>query len=198
MPEPLADSTDLAARLGIALTSAQTARADALLADASAIVRNYTRQTISRSISTIPLEPTAEQWLYLPERPVNEIVAVTVGGAALASGNWQLQNDALFRYDGWAGCYQIANGPVNQPDTIVVEYDHGFDTVPDDIVRIVCKIAAMSYLNPSGYRSASMGAASYTLASETIGTANLDDDDRRVLDAYRRRRRSVTLSAGLL
>lgn len=198
MLTPLAEPTDLADRLGVTFTTAQGIRAAALLADASAVVRNYTRQQFTVGTSTDVLEATADQWLYLPERPVTAIISVGVGGAPLAVGAWQLQNDALYRYDGWGSRFYGSTGGWNQPDTITVTYTHGYAEIPDDIVRTVCKLAETSWVNPQGLRSFTQGDMTATLALETVGSGALDADDRKILDFYRRPRRSVKLSAGIL
>lgn len=198
MLEPLAIPNDLEFRLGITFTTQQLSRATTLIQDASAAVRNYTRQQITVSTDTAVLESTAEQWLYLPQRPVTEVAAVAVAGAPLAVGMWQLQNDALFRHDGWRSRFFGSTGLWNQPDTIAVTYTHGFVELPEDIVRVVCKLAESSWVNPQRLRTALAGGVSVTIDSGSVGIGSLDEDDKRILDAYRRPRRSVVLSAGVL
>lgn len=197
MTEPLASSDDLAARLGVTFSGDEADRAEALLADASALVRNYTQQNITRvTDDTALLEATTETLLYLPQRPVISVAAVSVAGAALAVGDWIVQGDAIYRHFGW-GRSRGASGRWNQPDTVTVTYTHGYDAVPGDIVRVVCKLAQASWLNREGYRSASVGGISITLDTSTVGVGALGPDDKQVLDRYRRPRRSVQLAAGL-
>lgn len=199
--DPLADPSDLADRLGVTFTTEQTGRALALLADASAVVRNYTRQDITFVTDDVAtLETTPEQWLFLPQRPVISITSVVAGGATLAPGLWKLENDALFRYYGWASrlYYYGTTQPWNQPDTIVVTYTHGYTSVPEDIVRVVCKLAKTAWINPNGLREWQQGNMRAVAALETVGEGALDDSDKKLLDFYRRPRRSVKLSAGIL
>lgn len=198
MLEPLATVDNLATRLGLTFTTDQINRAAALLDDASAAVRNYTRQQITMSTDTVTLESTQEQWLYLPERPVLSVSSIVIGSAELATAYWTLQNDALYRFYGWSGRFYGSTATWNQPDTITVTYTHGYAEIPSDIVRVVCKLAEASWLNPQGYRSATVGGVSVTLARETLGVGSLDDDDKRALDFYRRPRRSVQLAARLV
>lgn len=199
MAEPLADAADLSARLGITFTTAQQTRANALLDDAAAAVRNYCRQQFTRVVDdTAILEGSPEEWLYLPERPVVSINTVTAGGALLASGFWRLQNDALFRYGGWDTRFYGAASPWNQPNTIVVVYTHGYLTIPDDIVGVVCKLARSSWINPESLKRYQLGSLQAEFFPESAGIGALDDDDKRILDFYRRARRSTTLSANLL
>jgi hypothetical protein len=193
----LASTDDLAARLGVSFSGPQLTRATALLADASAAVRNYTRQDFTVATDTAYLEPTYEQWLFLPQRPVTAVSAVVIGGATLAASWWTLQSDALFRSDGWAGYFPGQSTPWRQPGTIAVTYTHGYATIPDDIVSIVCKLAQAKWSNPQGFKTAAAGAVSISLdGSATAGS--FDDGDRAILDVYRRRRRSVQLSARLV
>jgi hypothetical protein len=199
MPEPLALPEDLAARLGITFTDAQTDQATAILADASAYVRNYTRQTITQVVDdTATLESTAEQWLWLPQRPVTAVSSVMIGSAAVSPTYWVLQGDGLYRFYGWQGRFYGSTSLWNQPDTIVVTYTHGFAAVPDDIVAVVCKIAKTTWRNPEGLRQWRQGQTEATYAIETVADGALDRDDKRVLDFYRRPSRSVKLSAGIL
>lgn len=201
MPDPLATPDDLAARLGVTFTTMQETRATALLADASAVVRNYTRQLITEATDTATLEATTEQWLYLPERPVTAVSSVLAGAAPLSAGMWFLQGDALFRYDGWNSRFYGSTSVWNQPNTIVVTYTHGYATVPDDIVRVVCKLALSAWpTTPDGTRkrSYSLDSLSVNLATDSVDPGCLDADDMRILDFYRLLRRSVRLSAEIL
>lgn len=200
--DPLAGPSDLADRLGVDFTTEQQQlRAAALLADASAAVRNYTRQDITLVTDDVAvLESTTEQWLFLPQRPVVSVSSVAAAGVNLASGFWRLENDALFRYYGWGSrLYFVGTAqPWNQPDTIVVTYTHGYTAVPDDIVRVVCKLAKAAWVNPNGLREYELGDLRVVQAVETVGEGALDDEDKKILDFYRRPRRSVQLSAGIL
>lgn len=199
MPDPLATPDDLAARLGRILTGTDQARAGALIADASAYVRNYTRQVLSVvTDDTAVLEATPEQWLWLPERPVTEVSEVSVGGAVVSPVYWTQQGDGLYRFYGWSGRMWGTTALWNQPDTITVTYTHGFDEIPDDVVAIVCKLAKASWVNPQGLRQWRQGSTDVMLSVESVAEGALNDDDRRTLDLYRRPRRSVTLSAGIL
>jgi hypothetical protein len=199
MAEPLATPDDLAARLGVTFDSGQTARAEALIADASAYVRNYTRQTITTVTDDVAtLESTTEQWLWLPERPVIAVSSVSIGSAVVSPVYWVLQGYGLYRFYGWQGRFYGTTSTWNQPDTITVTYDHGFDVVPDDIVAVVCKIAKASWLNPQGLQRWRQGETEVALSASTVAEGCLDMDDKRVLDFYRRPRRSVKLSAVVL
>lgn len=199
MAEPLAAPEDLAARLGVTFTSAESARAAALLGDASAYVRNYTRQTITLVTDDVAvLESTTEQWLWLPERPVVAVSSVSIGSAGVSPVYWVQQGDGLYRFYGWQGRFYGSTSTWNQPDTISVTYDHGFDTVPDDLVAVVCKIAKASWVNPNGQLEWHQGQTGVRMAPETVAEGALNVDDKRTLDFYRRPRRSVKLSAGVL
>lgn len=198
--DPLADTQDLADRLETAFTGLQEARAAAIIRDASALVRNYTRQQFTIGTDTVNLESTVEQWLYLPQRPVVEVLSVSAGGALLTPVLYTVQNDALFRRDGWNQRFYGATSAWNLPNTIQVEYTHGYETndVPDDIVAIVCKLAQFTWVNPGMLRQFTEGNMSATLAIESVGQGCLDEDDMRVLRFYRRPLRSVKLSARIL
>src|SRR5690606_36466189 len=103
---PLATVEDLEARLGRELTSEEAARANALLADASALIRGWTRQDFTLTLGdVITLRPVGTV-VRLPQRPVQAVTAVVaVGGSEaipdvpLPVGSWTW--DGIDKVDIW-------------------------------------------------------------------------------------------------
>ena len=97
---------------------------------ASARVRAYVRQQINAGTSSIEVRAPI---VLMPERPVRAIVSVTdADGNVLEEG---AHKDYVLRGGG------ILELP-NEGGQVTVEYDHGFTTVPDEIVEVVCGVAA--------------------------------------------------------
>jgi hypothetical protein len=193
--------TDLAALLGRTFTPEQELQAQALLDQASSIVRAYVRQDITRATTTDtfmmrrvdPLRYGCAGAVTLPQRPVEEVAAVAVDGVATLDW-WQDGADLLMRSWAW-------NRPpaAHRPPQVTVTYTHGWDPVPGDIQAIVMQAANRVIVNPSGVRSETVGGESVTYlipaAGEYLGVL-LSRTEQRVLDRYRRTAGSVRLGGG--
>lgn len=154
---PLATVADLEAR-GLAVDESEASVVTTYLRVASAAVREAAGTAISRTTSTITLEGAPGQRLTLPGPPIVSVDAVTVDGRAVS--DWRLSADRLWRASGWTGC---------EPSEIQVTYTHGLDEVPEDIVDLVCRMAAAAL---NAYRSEDGGAALGTakeVTSERLG-----------------------------
>lgn len=192
---PLANVDDLETRLGRTLTATEGPRAEALLDDASAAVRGYTGQQITRPepddddarVSTTRLKVNGGT-VRLPQRPVTAVTAV-----ADTNGN-----NVLFTW--YAG--EVIQVAPNVPDSwawvpwvngiayVDVTYAHGYDEVPGDIVAVVCQMAARALgqaPDDSGKTSETIAGYSYTVGTAAAsGAVGLLPDEKAVLDRYRR------------
>lgn len=192
----LASVADLAVMLGRTLTPAQEAQAQALLDQASSVVRAYVRLDISRATTTDvftmrradPLRHGCGGVVTLPQRPVVAVTAVEVDGAAVQ--DWWLEGDQLL-VRAWSWAQPPA---VHQPPQVDVTYTHGWDPVPGDLAAIVLQAANRVIVNPSGIRSETVGGISTTYlipaTGENLGVL-LSRTEMRVLDRYRRTAASV-------
>lgn len=194
----LATVADLATLLGRTFTPAQEDQAQALLDQASSIVRAYVRLDISRATTTDtftmrradPLRYGCGGVVTLPQRPVETVTAVEVDG--LATADWWLDgNELLVRNWSWA-----QPPAAHQPPQVEVTYTHGWDPVPGDITAIVLQAANRVIVNPSGIRSETVGGISTTYlipaTGENLGVL-LSRTEMKVLDRYRRTAASVRL-----
>lgn len=202
--DPLATVEDLEARLGRPLLPEEVARVQALLVDASALVRAWTRQEFTRTIGDeVVLRPVGTV-VRLPQRPVLAVSGVVaIGGSeaipdiALPAGSWTWDGldtvdvwppstDWLLSLpetwaDGWPG-----------PDTYRVTYDHGYAEVPPDVVAVVCAMVLRTLLAPSlsaGMVSERIGQYTYQLqqgAGSSGATVTMTQPDRDALARYRR------------
>lgn len=195
--DPLASLTDLSDRLGRPLTAAEEARATALLADASAKVRSYTKQAFTRSDDEAVVLRAQQGELRLPQRPVlgvASVVAIGAGGAPdLPVVGWQWDGLDIVRtatdspainmperwYDEDAEAY---------PGTYRVVYSHGDAEVPADVVAVVARMVLRTLTAPTlagGVTGETIGPYSYRTDGSGVGTAVLmtDDDRRELADA---------------
>lgn len=181
----LATRADLEARLGRALAGTEATRADALLDDASAIVRAYTGQTIDAvADDTVRLKARRGR-IRLPQRPVTAVTAVADVDA----------NDVAFYWPGLGeivalGVNRSGDTPSNTYDVFDVTYSHGYPDVPDVIVGIVCQVVARALTvdpDSTGYQGETIEGYSYTVgAAAAQGAAGLLAGEREVLNLFRR------------
>lgn len=167
---PLASVDDLAARASTPLPSTQ--RATAALVDASAIIRNYCGRRFTRDVTTEPMRVVRDV-IVLPELPVHEIVDVVDIDRNPVEWSWN-GDDVLY---------------VPGARLVRVTYDHGFDEVPDDVVAVVCNVAARALAAPpetAGLTSESI--TNYSVGYGAVGAsgpAGIFNEERRALDRYR-------------
>lgn len=147
---PLASLSDLSAR-GVAVAEAEEVIAETMLAAASEAVREAAGSAISEETSTVTLMGASGALLRLPSVPVRAVQAVSVNGEPVT--DFTLTGDSLWRAGGWCGD--------GRPAAITVTFTHGFQTVPEDIVNLVCMFAI------AGMHEASQGSRA-GLAYESI------------------------------
>jgi hypothetical protein len=156
--QPLATVADLEAR-GVTVDPSETAIVGVYLAEASTAVREAAGVPISQTTSTVDLEgPDDSQWLTLPGPPIQAVSAVEIDGQAVT--DWRLRSHRLWRAGGWT----TGRGP----SAVTVTQLHGLPDVPEDIVGLVCRIAAAVLVHfraqPGGE-----GLAAKDVRSERIG-----------------------------
>ena len=169
----LATVADLEARLGRTLTGDEANRAEALLDDVSAVVRSYTGQQFEAGTSTVRVRSRRGR-LRLPQSPVTALTTVAdMAGSSLDVTSWYGGN-VLVLPDGW---YDVT-------------YNHGYAAVPDDVKAVVCNMAGRAFGQPAdttGLQSESVGGYSYSVGvAAAAGAAGMLNDERAVLDRYRR------------
>jgi len=191
----LAELTDLEARMGRPLTTSEATRAEALLADASALVRSYTKQDFSRVDNDVVVRRAQQGEIRLPQRPVlavTAVVAVGAGGAPdLPVTGWQ--------WDGLDIVRVIADTPVINlpelfyeddldayPGTYRVIYSHGDAQIPGDVTAVVCRMVLRTLTAPTmagGVTGETIGPYTYRTDGASTGTAvSMNDEDRKMLD----------------
>lgn len=147
---------------------------------ASARIRRYTRQQITAGTSSVELTGVGP-WL-LPQRPVIDVTSV------LDSKDEEVTYDLIGQR-----VYSQACAP------LIVEYSHGFDPLPDDLVELVCQIATRLVNTPAamaaGARTEQAGGESVTWGADAyVGTSGLTKAEELALDKiYPKRPRTAIL-----
>lgn len=203
----LATKADLVARLGRDVTCEEDARLEALLADASALVRAYTGRDFEQTTDDVVILRGQGGTIRLPQRPVTKVSLVQAIGAAgtpditlvdwifdgidtirVGEGNYVINLPAIWwDDDGYPGTYRVT-------------YSHGYATPPPDVVMVVCSMVLRTITAPTmvgGLTSESIGPYSYRLESAGVGTAvSLGDMERKALARYRRTTGMISTRVG--
>lgn len=205
----LATAADLEARLGRALTDAEAPRAEALLADASALVRAFTRQRFDLVTGDqVVLRPVGTL-LRLPQRPVLAVTAVVaIGGQPslpdVPLSGWVWDGSDLLNIHALDAV--VVNLPEwwyesGGPNTYRVTYNHGYATIPAEVVAVVCAMVNRTLTAPSlveGLVQENIGQYGYQLQQGSGGsvgpTVRLTAADKQALIDAGHRRRSTTVA----
>lgn len=177
-------TAELGDRVGQDLTSDD--RAAAVLADAEAAVKAYTGQDFEVGTSTVVV-PVKRGRIRLAQLPVRAVASVqTLSGSDLTYTfdgirTVAVGSDSIPRFD-----YEPFT---SVPSTVRVEYEHGFDVIPADVVAVVCQVAGRAFgvnAMDSGISQETLGSYNYSTGSAaSSGALGLLLPERAVLDRYR-------------
>jgi hypothetical protein len=171
-------------------TPVDAAAADLALASASAVIRRWTRQTITRvTDDEVQLRVIDCAELVLPQRPVVSVSEVKVN--ALVLNDWVLSGDRLLRTGGWR--YLPGTSTYPDPGIVQVTYTHGWEDIPDEVRAVCLDLAASTVSNPGMLRQESIDDYSRTLAAESLGLGALSETHKSLLGDFRRRIGTVGL-----
>lgn len=125
----LATATDLEA---LSVDTSDSDAIDALLASASAAVREAAGCSITETTGTITLDGGRKRFIPLPGWAVTSVDSVLWDGNAVT--DYRLRAGSLFRAYGWGDDFD--------PPALTVTYTQGVSEVPADIVNLVCSLVA--------------------------------------------------------
>lgn len=159
---------DLAARLGITLTTDEQTRADTLLALASGLIQQESRQKIELvTDDEYVIRSSYDDRIRLPQRPVvsvSSVVLQLIGGSVsftVPSNTYYIDNDELVRTSfPLAVQYafaQYARGWLGPLFQATITYTHGFAVIPELVKAICMEMVVRVWVNPG------------TVAREQIG-----------------------------
>jgi hypothetical protein len=203
----LASKADLIARLGRDITCDEEGRLDALLADASAMVRAYTGQDFAETADDELVIRAQGSTIRLPQRPVTGVSRVQAIGVAgtpditlvdwvfdgidqirLGEGNFVINLPAIWwDDDGFPGTYRVV-------------YSHGYAAVPADVVAVTCGMVLRTLTSPAmagGITSETIGPYSYRVETPGQGlSVTMGQTDREALKRYRRTTGMINVRVG--
>lgn len=191
MPDvPLATMDD-AARFGYNLPA--DPQGSSLLDRASTRVRLYTKQTVTRVVDDVVELRPLSGYVILPQRPADKPTDVKVDDGLgniypVPFWGWnghrvicphQLRS-GLFGYTWWptppAYPYPWLGPCICRAKQVIVTYSHGWTTVPDSVLDVVCSIAnRLAAGTPgmeAGVRQEGVGDYNVTYASDALQSAS--------------------------
>ena len=217
---PFALQSDVESLLGRPLSALEATYIVNQIAKASGLVRLETRQQISQTLGdTITLPGNWGQLLTLPQRPVTNVVSVTVNGTLWTSAQYQWDryghislSTGSFQPDYGASLYGGTNnllgpagssgGPLPSGNswmggvaTIVVVYDHGYAAIPDDIANMVAGMVALQISAGVGVTLEMIGNYKVMYQRTDGGGLSLTDTDKKDLKRYRVTSTSSSISS---
>jgi hypothetical protein len=197
----LATQVDLEARLG---HTVDADRAAALLVDASATVRRYVRQQISRVVDDTVTVRVDRGRVVLPERPAEkptQIVRADTGWVIPPAAWWWTGVGAVELFSPtWVG-----NGPTpgfrdSRLHAVTVTYTHGYEEIPQEIVKVVCQMVGRvidgAFGSPGLRQEVIDDYTAMAGGSLVSGTVALVPEEKEDLEPFRVRRGSIRTTAG--
>lgn len=127
--EPLAAVADLTAR---GIDTSDEVKVNALLASASATIRDAAGCVISALTATVSIPGTVERWLEVPGWAVRSVASAEIDGVEVT--DFRLVGGKLWRACGW----QSDCGP----SVVTMTYTQGLAEVPADLVDLCCSLVA--------------------------------------------------------
>lgn len=187
----------LAARLGITLTDpVDIARAQAAVDDALGLAQDYTRQSLTLvEGDTVTLaQPSGyDRVLYLPELPIGEVSAVSIGVTPVL--DWVPTVGGIYRYWGWR---QFTEFTVHAPPTVTVTYSHGYAVLPAGLRAVLLSMALLAWENPVGRKQVRQGETAITYELSALPAGTIGPGHMATLNRYRRVERSTRLHNPLM
>ncbi len=204
MPEltvPFASHDELAARLGVTLSTADQDRADALLLAASRMIQDEARSYIAQVTETVTLRGTTDERVKLPQGPVVSVSSVVVNGQTLAAGSdYYLDGNELVRMPNFIVLnvmdipFPLGRGFGWPTLTLSVTYTHGYDsdTMPGIVKAICLEVVTRVWVNPGSVSMENVSGVAVGYP-EQRGLLLTDAERKALRRFFGRRAHSITL-----
>lgn len=198
---PLATVGDVVERLPSSV-SVEEARVAALLGDASATIRRYTKQDFVVQTTTEKIRPVGYK-LRLPKRPVISVNSISIQlpnslTQSIIPGWYWDGSDEVWLTDG-GSIVNLAEELLFAMQYLTpicfTNYTHGYSIIPDDINGVACSMVTRIVTAPGlgGVISESVGEYSYRLSDAAAqGPMALTQAEKDILNAYRPKKTSST------
>jgi hypothetical protein len=129
-----------------------------LLGFADAVVAAETgRDSFDEVSETVTLDGRGDRVLFLPEPPVTAVASVTEDGTALVDGTdfWWTSDGQLHRGSPTSS-WDLSWSPARR--NVVVDYTHGYATIPDGLVKVAVGIAGRLFQASAAWANSEVGA----------------------------------------
>lgn len=188
----LATVADLEARLGRSLDGgAETARAETLLDGVSARVRTYTGQQFDLATDDEQRLRVRRGRVRLPQRPVVAVSAIADVDGNDVEHTWHAGDVVHLAALGSVPRFDVEPYANGGPTWVDVTYTHGYATIPDDVVEVVCSMTLRAFgsdPSASGITQEAVEGYSYSMgAAGAAGAVGMLADEKATLDVYRRK-----------
>jgi hypothetical protein len=157
------------------------------VAMACQVVRTLTEQDFETATSTVKLDGTGTDTIFLPQRPVSTVGTVTVNGEAetdytfTPEGRLIRTSDDAPSYSTWASTEIPSASWPGGRQNVEVTYEYGAD-VPEDI-RMVALMLAYRLVTQGGSTQEQVGDVKKTYA---VAASDLTNGEKAILAKYRR------------
>ncbi len=190
--------------LGVAEDSLNAAQATELLTIASSTIRDECLQTIyAVEGDSVTLRGSWGREVWLPERPVVAVASITIDGTELAATAYKWTSDGRVTFYGDA--WKALDGPDEGAEggnrrywggdevLVVVEYSHGYETVPANVRGVCLELAKRAIQNPSAGGIVQESVGSYSVSYSREAASVLTKGEQRRLRRYKRRAYTVAV-----
>lgn len=186
-----ATNADLGARLGLTLTGPEATRADTLLALASGIIQQKTKQTISLVTGEVYTRPGSyDSRLRLPQRPVVSVASVVLDGVTMDPTSYFLDGSELVRRN-WSSVIQDSSFGLPFAawgyawSTLVITYTHGYAVIPELVKAICMEMVSRVWVNPGSVIQEGIAGTQTTYAPYSAPPRGLlltEDEKKELMD----------------
>ena len=164
------------------LISPTDERSQPLLDGATEAIKRYCGWNIAPAESLTVTLDGGGTTLYLPSLKVNSLTSITIAGEAqpLDAFEWSRRTGNVRRTQGY--CFPEVWG------SIVVVFNSGYATVPEDVKEVVLQVASVALSSPTGATREQAGQVSMAWATTAPGVSgglSLLDRDLAVINSYR-------------
>jgi hypothetical protein len=183
---PLATASDLASYLK---QDVDTSTANLALATASALFEKAANTKFSPTTATYQVEGRGQPVISIPREPLISIQQVRIAGSVLASTEYTVVMQNLYRVIGWGRVWgsTLATAPYVgfPPELVEVDYTYGYTTVPDDVKGAVLETAGAMYTGPDITTAAEQIDDYRTEMSRLAGGVQLSPAAKGLAELYR-------------
>lgn len=140
---------------------------------------NYTYRTLENATAASTLDGNGKQYFFNLDYPINSITSVVLDGVTLTAG--ATADYIHYTSDHEAKLKKIGGVWTEDEQNLVITYDRGYSTIPDDL-ELACFLQASKIYDRKGISQSSRITA--TGDSMTFRSINMGKDVKEILDRY--------------